>query len=164
MDHYLRISFENPGLKLFDGMVPYMHYKGVPVAVLDAALTLATSFPTAKRDGYFIVPRDVTKEALDAWILSAKDRGYAGCLPQYRIIVLTQIDDADDDGKEYLVCGYDPCVENTSLGRFRTKDAWLTIREELSRWVAGVAREHGERGFRIPGEVLNQPMWYPPTV
>lgn len=166
MDHYLRIGYELPGLKLLDGLVPYMRYEGVPHAAMDGFVSLAGT--SARREAYFITPRDIRKGDLDSWIASAKERGYAGCLPAYRIVLLTQtdysLDDTDErqDGYEYLLCSYDPDWTKSVVGRFRTLDTWVTIREHLTRWASGVAREHGEHGFRIPGEVMKPPLWYPP--
>jgi hypothetical protein len=58
---------------------------------------------------------------------------------------------------------YDPDWTKSVLGRFRTIDSWETIREHLTMWTSGLAREHKERGFRIPGEVIKPPLWYPTT-
>lgn len=166
MDHYLRIEYNRPGLKLLDGLVPYMRYVGVPHATMDGFASLAGA--GAKRTAFFVTPRWITKGDLDTWIVSAKERGHAGCLPPYRIVILAQtdysLDDEEErqDGYEYLLCCYDPDWTKSVLGRFRTIDSWDTIREHLTVWTAGVAREHEERGFRIPGEVIKPPLWYPP--
>lgn len=166
MEHYLRIGYPQPGLKLLDGLVPYMRYEGVAHAVLDSYITLAGV--NAKRSAYFITPKTVTKAELDAWILSAQDRGYAGCLPAYRVVVLAQtdysLDDVEErqDGYEYLLCYYDPDWTKTITGRFRTVESWEDIKERLTLWAASVARERNERAFRIPGTVLCPPLWYPP--
>ena len=166
MDHYLRIGYERPGLKLLDGLVPYMRYEGVPHAVMDGYVTLAGM--DARRCAFFITPKTVNKGDLDAWILAANDRGSVGCLPEYRISLITQTDyslddeEEKEDGYEYLFCFYDPDWTKSIMGRFRTIDDWKTIREHLTTWTSGVAREHGERAFRIPGTVLKPPLWYPP--
>ena len=113
------------------------------------------------------ISQAVNKGDLDAWILAANDRGSVGCLPEYRISLITQTDyslddEEEKDGYEYLFCFYDPDWTKSIMGRFRTIDDWKTIREHLTTWTSGVAREHGERAFRIPGTVLKPPLWYPP--
>ena len=165
MDRYLRVNYEKPGVKLLDGLVPYMHYVGVPHSVIDGFA--ATAPAEARRDVYFITPPDVTKPDVDAWIQSARTRGHAGCLPPYGVISLTQTDyELDDeekqDGYEYLLCWYDRRWTKSSLGRFRTHDSWEEIRGQLIVWARKAAKEVGGKAFRVPGWTLRPPAWYPP--
>ena len=136
-----------------------MNYKGVPNVLLDGLLALTDG---KKRDAYFVAPRSLTKGDMDAWIFAAKERKHAGCLPPYRIAILTVLGDENEDGVEYLLCWYERDPEDSSVGRFRTHDDWLVVRDEMTRWVAGLTRDVGARGYRMPGEVMRCPMWYPP--
>lgn len=169
MDRYLSVNFDRPGIKLLDGLVPYMHYTGVPHAVLDGYVALTASFVDAKRDAFFVTPASVSKGDLDAWVRTSKERGSAGCLPPYRIILVTQTDyflddDEKQDGYEYLLCWYDPDWTKSSMGRFRTHDTWEDIRKHITKWAAALAREHKEKGYRVPGAAVKPPLWYPPCL